>query len=382
MAGPRYSIIPADFVRDQRADIGHFRVINVIGCYTGKGGWCRLKQITIAEQVGLTRETVNRKLKDLVAWGYIEKRSNDTIGRAISYRTIMDRGDPPTETEPNDDLQEDASANRYEGLRSSHDSDRTVSDGSHVGYNSKSPITSGVSAADHIRCDHTHAHHNDLSLTTFHNEKNPPTPPADRGGQRGRVKLNEVEKVIQSVANDRPDDLVRVAMVLELIAPLIRQRRLDAPSLEGAVRELADRIAILAPTPSEISKAVATLLDERHTTVRPSDIQRIVKTLVATRPDTPRIAGDVALMRRWPLVIRELEALIGIDRTAQFFSTFTIDKIGEKNAAGRQIAWLVTHLDWLKRHVELNLSAQLRTAISAVFPGVTHVEISTRKATA
>ena len=303
MAGPRYSIIPADFVRDQRADIGHFRVVNVIGCYTGKGGWCRLKQITIAEQVGLTRETVNRKLKDLVAWGYIEKRSNDTIGRAISYRTIMDRGDPPTETEPNDDLQEDASANRYEGLRSSHDSDRTVSDGSHVGYNSKSPITSGLSAADHIRCDHTHAHHNDLSLTTFHNEKNPPTPPADRGGQRGRVKLNEVEKVIQSVANDRPDDLVRVAMVLELIAPLIRQRRLDTPSLEGAVRELADRIAILAPTPSEISKAVATLLDERHTTVRPSDIQRIVKTLVATRPDTPRIAGDVALMRRWPLVI-------------------------------------------------------------------------------
>ena len=52
MAGPRFSIIPGDFATDQRADVAHFRVLNLIGRHTNEYGWCRLKQITIGDEIG------------------------------------------------------------------------------------------------------------------------------------------------------------------------------------------------------------------------------------------------------------------------------------------------------------------------------------------
>lgn len=88
---PRYSIIRGDFPEDQRADVGHFRVYTLIGRHTDENGWCRLKQLSIGEEVGLSRKTVNLKISDLVAWGYVEKRVHDGSGRAIWYRTIMDK---------------------------------------------------------------------------------------------------------------------------------------------------------------------------------------------------------------------------------------------------------------------------------------------------
>lgn len=92
---PRLSIIRGDFPEDQRADVGHFRVYTLIGRHTDAHGWCRLKQITIGNEVGLSRKTVNLKLRDLVEWGYVEKRETDATGRAIWYRTILDGPAPP-----------------------------------------------------------------------------------------------------------------------------------------------------------------------------------------------------------------------------------------------------------------------------------------------
>jgi hypothetical protein len=163
MSGPRYSIIPGDFAEDARADVNHFRVINLIGRHTNSHGWCRLKQGNMATALGLTRETVNRKLADLVLWGYVEKRAIDATGRAIFYRTVMDRHAPPTLSADDDDA---------------HFLDvGPVSDGSHVGCNSEgtceeqitpgviASVTPGVIAGNHNK--------NDLSLTT----KSPPNPP-------------------------------------------------------------------------------------------------------------------------------------------------------------------------------------------------------------
>lgn len=95
MSGPRYSIIRGDFPSDPRAELPHFRVYTLIGRHTDTDGWCRLKQITIAYEIGYSRKTVNLAIADLVAWGYVEKRATDATGRAIWYRTIMDAPAPP-----------------------------------------------------------------------------------------------------------------------------------------------------------------------------------------------------------------------------------------------------------------------------------------------
>lgn len=95
MSGPRYSIIRGDFPSDPRAELPHFRVYTLIGRHTDTDGWCRLKQINIASEIGYSRKTVNLAIADLVAWGYVEKRAHDATGRAIWYRTIMDAPAPP-----------------------------------------------------------------------------------------------------------------------------------------------------------------------------------------------------------------------------------------------------------------------------------------------
>lgn len=100
---PRYSIIRGDFPSDQRADVGHFRVYTLIGRHTDEQGWCRLKQITIGDAVGLSRKTVNLKITDLVEWGYVEKNATDATGRAIWYRTILDAPFAPPQTGDEDD---------------------------------------------------------------------------------------------------------------------------------------------------------------------------------------------------------------------------------------------------------------------------------------
>ncbi len=100
IVGPRLSIIPGRFVEDPRPGLNHYKVLNALGRYTDDEGWCRVKQGTIGEHVGLSRERVCRKLSDLVAWGYVAKHDEDGSGRAIWYRVLLDGGPPPTSAEP------------------------------------------------------------------------------------------------------------------------------------------------------------------------------------------------------------------------------------------------------------------------------------------
>ena len=80
MTGPRLSIIPARFVEDTRPDLSHYKVLNALGRHLDSDGWCRVKQTTLADAIGLSRETVCRKLNNLVEWGYVEKDDEDGSG--------------------------------------------------------------------------------------------------------------------------------------------------------------------------------------------------------------------------------------------------------------------------------------------------------------
>ena len=387
VCGPRYSIIPGDFACDPRAKLQHFRVINLIGRHTDKYGWCRLKQITIGDQVGLTRETVNRKLKDLVAWGYVEKRSDDASGRSIYYRTIMDRGEIPDAA---DDVREDETDNdpKQRDLQEQHTSQRRVNDGSHVGYNlpeasgnDGEQITPDVSAVDHIRCDRTQSHNNDPSLTIFSNDP-PPQPPARGGRERAKriSKRNvrrgiEIDEAIVDALAERPSDAKRTFAIAALLGPIVRQRFLDAPSLAGALSALADWIAERDLSAAEAKRVVDEVLRTRKATVKSSDIETQIKLAVDRRPERQVLSGAADLMARWPDVKTGLRGLLQADIVDQCFSTLVLDKIDE-----RGVAHVATHRDWVTNHVSGKYSAQLRLALSGVFESVRSVSITTRRA--
>jgi hypothetical protein len=115
--GPRYSIIPGDFVTDERATLVHFRVLTALGRRINRAGWCRYHQSEIASAIGYSRQYVNATLKDLVEWGYVEKRGQSETNRNIcSYRVLIDPqpGNPRTLVavddgfhEADDDVQDD-----------------------------------------------------------------------------------------------------------------------------------------------------------------------------------------------------------------------------------------------------------------------------------
>ncbi|BCG85341.1 hypothetical protein MesoLj113c_14510 [Mesorhizobium sp. 113-3-9] len=99
MAGPRYSIIPADALADDRITDLHLRILAILGSHSDGNGWLQINQKTLAARAKKTRETINRAIRDLVEFGYVRKfdRIGDDNRRLISkYQVVMDR-DPVDE---------------------------------------------------------------------------------------------------------------------------------------------------------------------------------------------------------------------------------------------------------------------------------------------
>ena len=100
---PRYSIVPGDFVDDDRPKLAHVRVLLALGRRTNRAGWCVINQGKLAAHMGLARGTVNAAIADLVTWGYVEKRSQQQTKRALChYRVLLDRAVP--EADPDDGI--------------------------------------------------------------------------------------------------------------------------------------------------------------------------------------------------------------------------------------------------------------------------------------
>lgn len=205
-----------------------------------------------------------------------------------------------------------------------------------------------------------------------HQRTSPPLPPA--GGGRGRAKRrNEIEVAIAAVREDVPGDADRLGVIDDLIAPLVRQRRFDAPSPEEALRALANGIARHGLSATERSAIVAKLLAARKVTVKPADIEDAVKVAVAHRPQAPQVRGDAALSARWPEVETALAARLGRDVTAAWFSTLVI----VRRQGGTVV--LATHLPFIERYIEQTYSAELRTALDAVLGGVSAYLIEVKR---
>lgn len=289
MARPRYSIIPGDFATDSRADVAHFRVLNHLGSHTDGDGWCRLKQVTIGDACGMTRETVNRKLRDLVEWGYVERHAEDATGRAIWYRVLMDRHRPQpvpaTDAADEPDLFETHSSERGCGpAHEASENERTgpVRHGSHVGYNADEELHPTCDPTDHTRCDRIRAQQ---ERPFFNDQVKSPLPPqaGEKCGEVFSVSGSPADNLsggsmtgdadagyladgppdslsagagqaLRKLAADRPHD----PAVVRLLTPLLAKRRFSAADPAAALAGACGKARGLSP--AHLDKVLEILL--------------------------------------------------------------------------------------------------------------------------
>lgn len=149
------------------------------------------------------------------------------------------------------------------------------------------------------------SHIEEPSISELSTRNTPPQPPADRGGRRGRDRSSEIEQVLHSLRTERPQ---RGRVIDLLLAPVVTQRRLDAPSASGTLASLADWPKAADASDAVLRAAAAWLLETRKATVKPADFQD------ALRADHVRAADQVWLERgspEWLAWVRWLEAQPG-----------------------------------------------------------------------
>lgn len=299
MTGPRLSIIPARFVEDTRPDLSHYKVLNALGRHLDSDGWCRVKQTTLADAIGLSRETVCRKLNNLVEWGYVEKDDEDGSGRAIEYRVLLDtpsrpsnriKKAPPTAGPVSGGSQVDNSPTCDAALTPGVT--HTITPGV------MTQITPGVTPA---------ITHNDPSERSF-STPTPPTPLAE-GQALGGVG---VEKIGTSSAHTVETRCIaelmaagrHVATIEALIVPILAARRLTGASAPAiALGDIAKRWHGL-PKPV-LEAAVERCLAERADTVRCGDIDAAAR--FAKQQWEARKAADQRETKAAPAEVVRLE---------------------------------------------------------------------------
>lgn len=92
----RYAITPPRAALDLRLTLIHFRLMSMLGRVNTQQGWCEMSQTAFAEALGYARGSVVRAVKELVEWGYVEKRGQEASGSArCHYRLLIDEAEEP-----------------------------------------------------------------------------------------------------------------------------------------------------------------------------------------------------------------------------------------------------------------------------------------------
>jgi DNA-binding Lrp family transcriptional regulator len=96
----RFAMMPSDAIDDRELTLSDLRVLGVIGYHSGRKRPAWPKQATIAQRLGLSRETVNRSVRRLWRKGYIDiaHQFNEFGGQRESYYFV--RTDPDAEVQP------------------------------------------------------------------------------------------------------------------------------------------------------------------------------------------------------------------------------------------------------------------------------------------
>jgi DNA-binding MarR family transcriptional regulator len=90
----RFAITPARAVEDHRLGDAAYRLLACLGTYSDRDGWCWPSMPTLADRLGITRQAVQRSIRQLANLGYIEvehrHRADGTQDRN-RYRLLFDR---------------------------------------------------------------------------------------------------------------------------------------------------------------------------------------------------------------------------------------------------------------------------------------------------
>jgi hypothetical protein len=90
----RFAITPARAVEDERLGDAAYRLLACLGTYADKDGWCWPSMPTLADRLGITRQAVQRSIRQLAEIGYIEvepRRRPDGSQDRNRYRLLFDR---------------------------------------------------------------------------------------------------------------------------------------------------------------------------------------------------------------------------------------------------------------------------------------------------
>ena len=93
-ASGRFAITPARAVEDHRLGDAAYRVLACLGTYANKDGWCWPSMPTLADRLGITRQAVQRSIRQLVEIGYLEvesRRRPDGSQDRNRYPLLFDR---------------------------------------------------------------------------------------------------------------------------------------------------------------------------------------------------------------------------------------------------------------------------------------------------
>jgi DNA-binding Lrp family transcriptional regulator len=92
MSQARYSIIPTAALEDDRVTAQQLRILATLGSFMGKDNEGFPSQSKIAERAKCSRQTVNKALRCLADFGYIQVigRTRGGLKRALRYRVILD----------------------------------------------------------------------------------------------------------------------------------------------------------------------------------------------------------------------------------------------------------------------------------------------------
>jgi hypothetical protein len=115
----RYSFLPGRAATDLRLTQIHFRILAYLGRFNQKKGWCRLSQSDLARQFGVRRQAVNKAVKELAKWGYVEKRGQAESRESFCfYRTVIGPPEEPVgvSDKPDTPLREAVSARPDTGV--------------------------------------------------------------------------------------------------------------------------------------------------------------------------------------------------------------------------------------------------------------------------
>jgi len=90
----RFAITPALAVEDHRLGHAAYRVLACLGTYADRHGWCWPSTIALAQRLGITRQAVQRSLRQLAELAYIEvehRHRTDGANDRNRYRLLFDR---------------------------------------------------------------------------------------------------------------------------------------------------------------------------------------------------------------------------------------------------------------------------------------------------